>query len=277
MKNNAPCQGKQCPKGQVLIATTCQCISSQEKYKSPTKVDKSVKQISKEEYNKIRNLKNGGTMKTKMKKYQDGGPADAMLKAMGKKPVSTKKTMKYVKKHGSGYIPPAGKKMQSGGTSEGYGNTTPGEKFKPGMKTGGMVNPNANLQAGKVAGSKGVKSGVNPKAAASKVARGRSGGTSAAPKTALPKAQKGGWTVDDQKGKYGSGAIATKTSDRKVGGMGVIKGGTKTKTISAGPVAPGAKGSINVTKTNNEGRETSSKTKYISQSRANRMINRKRG
>jgi len=216
-------------------------------------------------------------MKTKMKKYQDGGPADAMLKAMGKKPVSTKKTMKYVKKHGSGYIPPAGKKMQSGGTSEGYSDTTPGEKFKPGMKTGGMVNPNAKIQAGKVAGSKGVKSGVNPKAAASKVAKGRSGGTSVAPKTALPKAQKGGWTVDDQKGKYGSGAIATKTSDRKVGGMGVIKGGTKTKTISAGPVAPGAKGSINVTKTNNEGRETSSKTKYISQNRANRMINRKRG
>ena len=59
------------------------------------------------------------------------------------------------------------------------------------MKTGGMVNPNANLQAGKTAGSKGVKSGVNPKAAASKVAKGRSGGTSAAPKTAIPKAKYG--------------------------------------------------------------------------------------
>jgi hypothetical protein len=51
---------------------------------------------------------------------------------------------------------------------------------------GGMVNPNAKLQAAKSAGSKGVKSGVNPKAAASKVARGRSGGTSAAPKKATP-------------------------------------------------------------------------------------------
>ena len=59
------------------------------------------------------------------------------------------------------------------------------------MKTGGMVNPNANLQAGKKAGSNGVKSGVNPKATASKVAKGRSGGTSVAPKTALPKAQLG--------------------------------------------------------------------------------------
>ena len=156
-------------------------------------------------------------MKT-MKKMQDGGPADAMLKAMGKKPVSTKKTMQYVKKHGSGYKPPVKKgyknliddnkwsketaspnaqKYQAGG---GYANTTPGEIAKPPMKkggtakkmkTGGMVNPNAKLQAGKVAGSKGVKSGVNPKAAASKVAKGRSGGTSAAPKTALPKAQYG--------------------------------------------------------------------------------------
>jgi hypothetical protein len=66
-----------------------------------------------------------------------------------------------------------------------------GPKLKKGgttkkMKTGGMVNPNAKLQAAKSAGSKGVKSGVNPKAAASKVARGRSGGTSAAPKKATP-------------------------------------------------------------------------------------------
>ena len=56
------------------------------------------------------------------------------------------------------------------------------------MKTGGVVNPNANLQAAKSAGSKGVKSGVNPKAAASKVAKGRVGGTSVAPKAAMPKA-----------------------------------------------------------------------------------------
>ena len=59
------------------------------------------------------------------------------------------------------------------------------------MKTGGMVNANSKVSALKVAGSKGVKSGVNPKAAASKVAKGRSGGTSAAPKTAVPKAKYG--------------------------------------------------------------------------------------
>ena len=60
------------------------------------------------------------------------------------------------------------------------------------MKTGGMVNPNAKVSALKTAGSKGVKSGVNPKASASKVAKGRVGGTSIAPKTATPKAKMGG-------------------------------------------------------------------------------------
>ena len=58
-------------------------------------------------------------------------------------------------------------------------------------KTGGMVNSNAKVSALKSAGSHGVKSGVNPKAAASKVARGRVGGTSSAPKTAVPKAKYG--------------------------------------------------------------------------------------
>jgi hypothetical protein len=60
------------------------------------------------------------------------------------------------------------------------------------MKTGGMVNANAKVSAIKSAGSKGVKSGVNPKASASKVAKGKVGGTSKAPKTAVPKAQYGG-------------------------------------------------------------------------------------
>lgn len=40
------------------------------------------------------------------KKYQSGGPADAMRKAMGQKPTSTKETLKYVSKNGSGYLPP---------------------------------------------------------------------------------------------------------------------------------------------------------------------------
>lgn len=195
-----------------------------------------------------------------MKKYQDGGPAEAMQKAMGQKPTSTKKTMKYARKHGSGYIPPAkegnsdssawkeryrspdAKKYQDGGrtisekaamrkVSKGKGtiaykygsDSAPGTEGnkgeyigysrkarkdsasgktmgtsmkdakapRPVMKTGGMVNPNAKVQAGKKAGSKGVKPGVNPKASASKVAKGRSGGTSVAPKTAIPEAMYG--------------------------------------------------------------------------------------
>jgi hypothetical protein len=52
--------------------------------------------------------------------------------------------------------------------------------------TGKMNNPNAKVSALKVAGSKGVKSGVNPKASAQKVAKGKVGGISKAPKTASP-------------------------------------------------------------------------------------------
>jgi hypothetical protein len=206
---------------------------------------------------------------------QKGGPVEAMQKAMGQKPVSTRKTMKYVRKKGSGYIPPTesnkpdtskwaekykspnAKKMQKGGMSDvksgvkqvakgvkkGIANSaksaksvaktivkaTPeyqtykavGRKAKSvddaiqkrypnytgkgsmyagaksgikkmlGYKTGGMVNPNADVKRQAVAGSKGVMSGVNPKASASSVAKGRSGGTSAAPKTATPKAKYG--------------------------------------------------------------------------------------
>lgn len=224
-------------------------------------------------YKKYKQQKGGAT------KYQNGGASDpikAMYKAKGEKMPTTKETLKYVSKNGSGYIPsnksskvdttkwkekmkaPNAKKYQNGGTPTPPPMTPPAAKpmpsprpktyftgnkgtrdtprpqipgkgpfTKPGItkpaepsmnaaefrakvikrygseeaaraakaiqkkggstyKTGGMVNPNAKLQAAKVAGSKGVKSGVNPKAAASKVARGRSGGTSAAPKKATP-------------------------------------------------------------------------------------------
>jgi hypothetical protein len=121
------------------------------------------------------------------KKMQDGGtPAmvNAMYKAQGKKTPTTKETLNYVKKKGSGYVPSTGKEKVRP-----VNDTTTKQTSK--YKTGGMVNPNAKLQAAKSAGSKGVKPGVNPKAAASKVARGRSGGTSTAPKTAVPKAKYG--------------------------------------------------------------------------------------
>jgi hypothetical protein len=57
---------------------------------------------------------------------------------------------------------------------------------KTSYKTGGMVNANAKLVATKSAGSKGVKAGVNPKAAASNVAKKPSKPRSKAPKKAAP-------------------------------------------------------------------------------------------
>ena len=135
-------------------------------------------------------------MATKIKKMQDGG-----------RPISEKRANKkflkdkgYIVENtsgtGSSYVPfsKAQKKATSSPATvdETMKSSKTARPIKtPKMKTGGMVNPNAKMQADKTAGSKGVKSGVNPKAAASKVAKGRSGGTSAAPKTALPKAQMG--------------------------------------------------------------------------------------
>lgn len=90
-------------------------------------------------------------------------PEDMTSKEKREAKRDTKRTMKYVKKHGSGLK----------------------------MKTGGMVNPNSKVSNQTTPGSKGVKSGVNPKASASKRATGRTGGTSTAPKTAVPKAKYG--------------------------------------------------------------------------------------
>ena len=58
-------------------------------------------------------------------------------------------------------------------------------------KTGTYVGLNSNVSALKVAGTKGTKSGVNSKVSASKVATGKVGGSSKAPKDALPTAKYG--------------------------------------------------------------------------------------
>ncbi|MCX6195501.1 MAG: hypothetical protein NTY55_02460 [Flavobacteriia bacterium] len=58
-------------------------------------------------------------------------------------------------------------------------------------KSGVKVGLNGNLPVQKTPGSKGVKSGVNTKVSASSTAKGRTGGTSSAPKTAIPKAKYG--------------------------------------------------------------------------------------
>ena len=98
-----------------------------------------------------------------MKKYQDGGKTGAQLKKEGAA-MEKRRLKKSLKGMEKGYKPISG----------------------PSFKTGGMVNPNAKINKQTVPGSKGVKSGVNPKAAASKVAKGRSGGISTAPKKATP-------------------------------------------------------------------------------------------
>lgn len=140
---------------------------------------------------------------------------------------------------------------------------------------------------------------------ASKSAKGKVGGISKAPKTAIPKAQNGavvkkpnftpppnpyikkptpqnpsGDTVAPkskaknisvdkpyERGMVGAGNSATKTSS-------TMSGGTKTKKVSAGPVTPTAKGSITKTKTDSKGNMVKTSTKSISRDRANRMINR---
>ena len=68
-----------------------------------------------------------------------------------------------------------------------------GGMIKRKMKTGGMVNPNSSVSKQTVAGSKGVMSGVNPKASASKVASSRgSGRANTPPSKAVPVAKRGG-------------------------------------------------------------------------------------
>ena len=68
-----------------------------------------------------------------------------------------------------------------------------GGAVKRKMKTGGMVNPNSNISYQKIAGSKGVTSGVNAKASASKVASSRgSGRANTPPSKAVPVAKRGG-------------------------------------------------------------------------------------
>lgn len=58
--------------------------------------------------------------------------------------------------------------------------------------TGKINNPNAKLQAGKKAGSKGVTPGVNPKASASKIATSKgSGKVNTPPSKAVPEAKYG--------------------------------------------------------------------------------------
>ena len=114
-------------------------------------------------------------MATKMKMVSKGGKMVPSFAADGK-----------------GKMKMGGAKMKKMGAG-GMHMMPDGSRMKNSMmKTGGMVNPNAKLQAAKSAGSKGVTPGVNPKAAAAKKATGKSsGGVDTPPKTAVPKAKYG--------------------------------------------------------------------------------------
>jgi hypothetical protein len=111
----------------------------------------------------------------KGKKMQAGGDTTSVgggYVAKGNPGMDYKsKYKKAISKKPSGYVPSAGATKQ--------------------MKTGGMVNSNSKVSAIKSAGSKGVKTGANTRISASKIARGRVGGTSTAPRTAAPKAKMG--------------------------------------------------------------------------------------
>ena len=118
-----------------------------------------------------------GGMVNKKKKYGEGGPA-------------TKSNSTPMEQSSQPNTPPTGSNKLYG---RGIANTPPtgsnklyGKGISKKMKTGGMVNANANLKATAKAGSKGVKPGVNPKAAASNTAKKPSASRSKAPKKATP-------------------------------------------------------------------------------------------
>jgi hypothetical protein len=170
--------------------------------KSAVDVDKSI-DAAMEAIGKSKIMRKGGSVKSKtinkmktMKRYQGGG-STAADKAMATPPKSSVKEEAAI---------PSAKKMKTGGMvnkKKKYGeggpttklesapmeqksqpNTPPtgsnklyGRGIAKKMKTGGMVNPNAKLQAGKKAGSKGVMHSLSAKAVVQKKAKGRSGAT----------------------------------------------------------------------------------------------------
>ena len=129
-----------------------------------------MKKLSKAMYGKTM-MKKGGT-----KKYGAGGPT---TKSNSPATMATPSSIPEEQKPQSNTPPTGSNKLYGRGIAKK-------------MKTGGMVNPNAKMQAQKIAGSKGVKSKVNPKAIATKKATGKSsGGVDTPPKTAVPKAKYG--------------------------------------------------------------------------------------
>ena len=135
-----------------------------------------------------------------MKKYTDGGKTGAQLKkegmAMKAKGTAMKIAGSAQKAKGAAMKADALSKKAAlrttytPGVRVGNQSMNSDGSITQSMKTGGMVNPNAKVTASKVAKGRPAKS-PEPKSA-SKVATGRVGGTSKAPKTATPKMKMGG-------------------------------------------------------------------------------------
>jgi hypothetical protein len=142
-------------------------LSGKTSYEAPTPASKGTADKAADE-NKMRR---GGMVRRRM---QSGGDTTSIggYIVKGNPGMDYKsKYKKAISKKPSGSVPAAGATKQ--------------------MKTGGMVNSNSKVSAIKSAGSRGVKTGANTRISASKVARGRVGGTSTAPRTASPKAKMG--------------------------------------------------------------------------------------
>lgn len=129
----------------------------------------------------MKKLKSGEISKSSMSKPKTQSTSTSTSTSQ---PASTKETKKVT----TGY---SGSGIGAMERAEAESKMRKGGMVRRRMKTGGMVNSNARVSAIKKAGSKGVRSGSNTRVSASKVARGRVGGTSTAPRTAVPKAKMG--------------------------------------------------------------------------------------
>jgi epidermal growth factor receptor substrate 15 len=133
------------------------------------------------------------TSNTNVRQSQNNSKNTSVNQSQDNTKYTDKSTTNYTDKSTKSNVNQSRRNTQigTGNTSTKNSNLKKGGSVKK-YKTGGMVNSNAKVSAIKSAGSKGVKSGVNTKVSKQTSAKGRVGGTSTAPKRAVPKAKMGG-------------------------------------------------------------------------------------